>query len=281
MSFIPPDMLRSFAVDAARAASAVATGYGFDIPKPVTEALTALVELDQIERSTLPVSRPDPKKLRASLARIASDARAQTDLLEAAREARPLLVAESIAAARAASVSWGDQLAAQWDEIWKQFVTVRPGAPLNIDSWTTSEQATAHVETLRAIDKLDRLLLDRVTLGKAAGEDPPAAGIVTFVAGLPPVPEAPQDVEPAWEALGGALGKWVAGGPMLTTGTRQALTGRERWESLLTVDGLDIAMAPITGGILGARITQHGRWQTAIGTLHSLGGAAAFRQLAR
>src|SRR5665811_1262987 len=62
---------------------------------------------------------------------------------------------------------------------------------------------------------------------------------------------------------------------------RPALTGRQRWESLLMVDGLDIGMAPITGGIIDARMAQVDAWQNSLATLHSLGGLAQFRQQSR
>ena len=184
-------------------------------------------------------------------------------------------------ATRESAAGWASALATEWDTTWADFVAVRPHAPITVDQWTSEDGAGAHVKILRSVDALDRLLIDRVTLGQCAGEDAPRAGNILYCIGLPPVPVTPQDVEPQWENLGGLIAKWSAGGVRLTTGTRQALTGRERWESLLMVDGLDIAMAPITGGTLGSRIAQVDAWQTAVGTLHSLGGLAAFHQLSR
>jgi len=280
---IPATVLRSMAANSATAAFHIAGVRGYDISQTITDARAALTELDTIDRSTLPPNLPstDPKKLRGELTKIASDARAQLDLLEAAREARPLLISRSVQATREATAGWADKLAGEWDATWKEFVAVRPYAPRDIDQWTSEDGAGSHVKLLRLVDRLDGLLIDRVTLGAASGEDAPRAGSIMFCIGLPPVPDTPQDVEPQWENLGGLLAKWIAGGPLLTTGTRQALTGRQRWESLLMVDGLDIGMAPITGGIIDARMAQVDAWQNSLATLHSLGGLAQFRQLSR
>jgi hypothetical protein len=279
---IPTSVLRSMAADSATAAFHIAGVRHYDIPQTITDARAALAELDSIDRSTLPPNMPstDPKKLRAALTKLAADTRAQLDLLEAAREVRPLLSSRQVQATRAATPGWADQLAAEWDTTWAEFVAVRPYAPLAVDQWTSEEGAGAHVKLLRTVDTLDRLLIDRVTLGVAGGEDAPRAGNIMFCIALPPVPTDPDAVQPIWENLGGLIAKWIAGGPLLTTGTRQALTGRERWESLLMVDGIDIAMAPITGGILDTRIAQVDAWQRSIAMLHSLGGRAQFMQLA-
>jgi hypothetical protein len=270
------------AADAATAAFHITGVRHYDIPQDITDARAALTELDAIDRSSLPPALPsgDPKKLRGELTKIANAARAQLDLLEAAREARPLLISRSVQATRAATPGWASTLATEWDTTWAEFVAVRPSAPTVVDQWTSEEGAGAHVKILRTVDALDRLLIDRVTLGAAAGEDAPRAGSILFCVGLPPVPTDPSAVEPTWENLGGLIAKWSPGGPLLTSGTRQALTGRERWESLLMVDGIDVAMAPITGGILDARMAQVDAWQRAIGMLHSLGGRAEFMKLA-
>ena len=280
---IPTDVLRSMAADAATAVFHIAGVRHYDIPQTITDARAALAELDAIRSSSLPQSLPsgDPKKLRGELVKLASAARAQLDLLEAAKESRPLLISRAVQATRAATAGWADALATEWDATWKEFVAVRPYAPRDIDQWTSEDGAGSHVKLLRLVDRLDGLLIDRVTLGVAAGEDPPRAGSIMYVIGLPHVPDTPQDVEPQWENLGGLIAKWSAGGPLLTTGTRQALTGRERWESLLMVDGLTVAMAPITGGIIDARMAQVDAWQNSLATLHSLGGLAQFRQLSR
>jgi|BarGraNGADG00212_1021973.scaffolds.fasta_scaffold10151_5 hypothetical protein len=280
---IPTSVLRSMAADSATAAFHIAGVRHYDIPQTITDARSALAELDAIDRSSLPPSLPstDPKKLRADLTKIASAARAQLDLLEAAREARPLLISRSVQATRAATAGWATALATEWDTVWAEFVAVRPYAPIAVDQWTSEEGAGAHVKILRTVDALDRLLIDRVTLGAASGEDAPRAGSILFCIGIPPVPDDPTAVERRWEDLGGLLAKWTAGGPLLTTGTRQALTGRERWESLLMVDGIDIAMAPITGGIIDARMAQVDAWQNAIATLHTFGGLAKFNQMPR
>jgi len=280
---IPVSVLRSMAADSATAAFHIAGSRRYDIPQDITDARAALTELDAIDRSSLPPNLPstDPKKLRADLTKIAVAARAQLDLLEAAREARPLLISRQVQATRAATSGWATTLAAEWDTTWSEFVAVRPYAPIALDQWTPEEGAGAYVKMLRLIDALDRLLIDRVTLGAAFGEDAPRAGSIMFVIGIPPVPDDPTAVGPMWENLGGLIAKWVAGGPLLTTGTRQALTGRDRWESLLMVDGIEIGMAPITGGIIDARMAQVDAWQNAIATLHSLGGRAAFMQLHR
>jgi hypothetical protein len=280
---IPTDVLRSLAADSATAAFHIAGVRHYPIPETITDARAALAELDAIDRSTLPPNMPstDPKKLRAALTKLAADTRAQLDLLEAAREVRPLLISRQVQATRAATPGWADQLAAEWDTTWADFVAVRPHAPTTVDQWTSEDGAGAHVKILRTVDTLDRLLIDRVTLGTAAGEDPPRAGNIMFCIALPPVPTDPNAVQPIWEDLGGLIAKWGPGGPLLTTGTRQALTGRQRWESLLMVDGITISMAPITGGVVDARMAQVDAWMNAIATLHSLGGLAAFRQLSR
>ena len=150
-----------------------------------------------------------------------------------------------------------------------------------MDQRTSEDGAGAHVRLLRLVDALDRLLVDRVALGAAFGEDAPRAGSILYCIGLPSVPTDATAVEPRWEDLGGLLAKWTAGGPLLTTGTRQALTGRQRWESLLMVDGLTIGMAPISGGIIDARMAQVDAWQNAIATLHTFGGLAKFNQMPR
>jgi hypothetical protein len=278
---IPTSVLRSMAADASTAAFHVAGVRHYDIPQDITDARAALTELDAIDRSSLPPNLPstDATKLRADLTKIAAAARAQLDLLEAAREARPLLISRSVQATRAATAGWADALAAEWDTTWSEFVAVRPYAPRAVDQWTPEEGAGAYVKMLRLIDALDRLLIDRFTLGAASGEDAPRAGSIMYVIGLPPVPDDSTAVEPRWEILGPLIAKWSPGGPLLTSGTRQALTGRDRWESLLTVDGIDIAMAPITGGTLSTRVAQVDAWMNANAMLHSLGGLAQFRQL--
>jgi hypothetical protein len=280
---IPTSVLRSMAADAATAAFHIAGVRGYDIPQDITDARAALTELDAIDRSSLPPNLPstDPKKLRSELTKIASGARAQHDLLEAAREARPLLISRQVQATRAATSGWATTLAGEFDTTWSEFVALRPYAPGAVDQWTPEEGAGAYVKMLRLIDALDRLLIDRVTLGAAFGEDAPRAGSILFCVGLPPVPDDATAVDPMWENLGGLIAKWVAGGPRLTTGTRQALEGRDRWESLLTVDGISISMAPINGGLIDARMALVEAWQNAIATLHSLGGLAQFRQLHR
>jgi hypothetical protein len=271
------------AADSATAAFHIAGSRGYDIPQTIVDARAALAELDAIDRSSLPPSLPstDPKKLRGDLAKIAAAGRAQLDLLEAAREARPLLISRQVQATRAATAGWADALATEWDTTWADFVAVRPHAPIAVDQWTSEEGAGAHVKILRTVDALDRLLIDRATLGAAFGEDAPRAGNIMFVIGIPAVPTDPNAVGPMWENLGGLIAKWVAGGPLLTSGTRQALSGRARWESLLMVDGIEISMAPITGGIIDTRMAQVDAFQNAIATLHSLGGLAAFHQLSR
>jgi len=280
---IPATVLRSMAADSATAAFHIAGVRHYDISQTIVDARAALAELDAIERSSLPPSLPstDPKKLRGELTKIASNARAQLDLLEAAREARPLLISRSVQATRESAAGWASALATEWDTTWADFVAVRPSAPLTVDQWTSEDGAGAHIKLLRTVDALDRLLIDRVTLGQCAGEDAPRAGSIMFCIGIPPVLTDASAVEARWEDLGGLLAKWTAGGPLLTTGTRQALTGRQRWESLLTVDGLTIAMAPISGGIIDARMAQVDAWQNAIATLHTYGGLAAFNQLSR
>jgi len=47
------------------------------------------------------------------------------------------------------------------------------------------------------------------------------------------------------------------------------------------VDGIDVSMAPITGGIIDARMAQVDAWQNAIATLHTFGGLAKFNQMPR
>ena len=129
---IPVDVLRSMAADSATGAFHIAGTRGFNIPQDIIDARAALAELDAIARSTLPPSLPstDPKKLRAGLIKIATDARAQTDLLEAAREARPLLISRAVQATRAATAGWASALATEWDTTWADFVTVRPSPKL-------------------------------------------------------------------------------------------------------------------------------------------------------
>jgi len=127
---IPTSVLRSMASNASTAAFHVAGVRGYEIPQDITDARAALAELDAIDRSSLPPSLPSTgaKKLRSDLTKIASDARAHHDLLEAAREARPLLISRQVQATRAATSGWATTLAGEWDTTWADFVAVRPSA---------------------------------------------------------------------------------------------------------------------------------------------------------
>lgn len=283
MSSMPAEVLRESASRAATQAQSVAEVHGYPIPKDVVAAWQCIRELDVIRGSSLPPNQPttDPKKLRDSLAKIAADARAHAELLQAAADARPLLISRQVQATRAAIPAWSNQLAETWDATWEQFKRVAPNAPREVTQWTSEEASAAYVKALRLADTLDQLLSQRVMLGAGAGEEPPQAGRILYCIGVPIVPSNPNAVEPDWQKYGGLIASWNGGGVLLTTGTRQPLEGRERWEALLRLDGIDISMAPVGNGVLRARINQVHAWQTAIATLHSLGGLAAFKRLDR
>lgn len=266
------DVQLSIEVQKAHHAVGAISMRGYDIPKTVTDANACVAQLETIITAPpqLPPLAQDPKKLRASLTQFAADSRAHTDMLTAAEAARPHLATSVLSATRAAVPGWITDLAGDFAKAWHDFTAVHLIAPTYIDSSFTDEQATAHMQLLRAVSTLDQILSIRVVLGTLLHEEGCDPRNVLLAAALPPVPRNPSTVETARTPIGNLTDHWTGGGPILTTGTRPSAEGVDKWAALTTVPGLTVSLADIHA--LEVRTNHRGAWTEAVSAFHARGG---------
>ncbi|MGG5260827.1 hypothetical protein [Phycicoccus avicenniae] len=265
------------AIETRRAVDALAAVNvrGYDVPDAVTQAHACERQLEALalEPTKIGAISTDPAKLKASLTKMAADARAQMDLQTAIEKARDVLAGRTLAATRAAVPGWLNALQTDFAHAWKDFRGVWLSAPSELNGFSTDEQAAEHAQLLRSIAQLDQILSIRVVLGNLLHEPDADSRNVLLAAALPTVPARTDSVEAQWTPLGQLIDSWQGGHVLLTTGTRPAATGVEKWGALASTDGLTIGLADVTG--LEQRTHVRDAWSTAISAVRHLGGMPA------
>jgi hypothetical protein len=274
---------------------AIAQIRGWDIPKPVTEALAMCRELAII--TTAPVLPgvglpPKAADLREHLAAHALAVEQDRQLRAVANEALAPAAARFYGANRDHLPVWLNVLADEFDTAWSTFTTVAPDAPFTIEAGPVSEAAvTAYSQTVTAASVLDQIVGSRAVLGTYVAEDGCTDDRnIGLVAAMPPLPQDPAEFGAAWERWSAvthsaATARLTPMSQMMLLNAPESeqpawaalAAGPYRWRRLMDLAAAGWIVGLARAGQVEQRIVDLATWQEAAWTLNaSYGGTNTY-----